>query len=91
MWGDTAYDALNFGVSALALRAHVPLKIGVADGLNRPTSMFGVSVPRIDNPTLNPLTKKPLPADVSQGWLWLGVGSKGAEVINDVRQPGDGR
>jgi hypothetical protein len=37
------------------------------------------------------LTKKPIPADVTQGWLWLGVGSKGAAVINDVRQTGDGK
>ncbi|MGN6316328.1 hypothetical protein [Trinickia sp.] len=90
MWGDTAYDVLNFGTAALALRARVPLKIGIGDGLNRPASMFGVSVPRIDNPMLNPLTKKPIPADVTQGWLWLGVGSKGAAVINDMRQTGDG-
>jgi filamentous hemagglutinin len=91
MWGDTAYDALDLGVSALALRAHVPLKMGVTDGLNRPASMFGVSVPRINNTMLNPLTKKPLPADLTQGWLLLGVGAKGAAVVNDVRQSGDGK
>lgn len=88
-WGDTAYGALNFGTSALALRARVPLKIGVADGLNRPGSIFGVSVPRSHNAMLGPLTNRPLPAAVGKGWLWLGVGAKGTEVINDLRQIGD--
>jgi len=88
-WGDTAYDGLNLTASVLALRAQVPLKMGVADGLNRPNSMFGVTVPRINNATLFPFTNQALPYGTTQGILLYGVGSKGVTVINDVRGAGE--
>ncbi|MCG1018703.1 MULTISPECIES: hemagglutinin repeat-containing protein [Burkholderiaceae] len=91
IWGNTVYDALNFGTAALALRASVPLRIGVADGLNRPSSMFNVTVPRINNPILNPFTHMPLPYGVTQGTLLFGVGSKGGAVVNDIRHAGEGK
>lgn len=87
-WGSVVYDGLNLATAIGALYAPVPLKMGVADGLNRPGSMFDVSVPRINNQTLNPLTKNPLPYGTTQGILIYGVGSKGATVINDIRQTG---
>jgi filamentous hemagglutinin len=89
MWGNTVYDTLSFGTAALALRASVPLKIGVADGLNRPSSMFNVTVPRINNPILNPFTHMPLPYGVTQGTLLFGVGSKGGAIVNDIRHAGE--
>lgn len=55
-WGNVAYDGLNLATAVLALRAPVPLKMGTADGLNRSGSMFDVTVPRISNNTLIPLT-----------------------------------
>jgi filamentous hemagglutinin len=84
-WGNTIYDGINLGTSILALRAPVPLNIGKADGLNRPDTMFDVSVPNINNTKLIPFTKEAAPYGTHQGMLWLGVGSKGATVINDIR------
>jgi hypothetical protein len=87
-WGDTAYDGLNLAAAIAALRAPVPLKMGNADGLNRSDSMFGVTVPRINNNTLIPLINQAAPYGTTQGILLLGVGSKGATVINDLRDTG---
>ncbi|MEM5330838.1 hypothetical protein VSR34_30175 [Paraburkholderia sp. JHI2823] len=85
-WGNAMYDGINFAFSVAALKVQVPLNMGVADGLNRPVSMFGVTVPRIDNVNLWPFIKQPWPYGTAQGALLLGVGSKGAAVVNDVRQ-----
>ncbi len=87
-WGNTIYDGINFGMAILALKAPVPLNMGVADGLNRPVSIFGVTVPRIDNVNLLPFIKQPWPYGTTQGFLLYGVGSKGAAVVNDVRDGG---
>ena len=88
-WGNAVYDGINFAFSIAAMRVQVPLNVGVADGLNRPVSMFGVTVPRIDNVNLFPFIKQPWPYGATQGFLLYGVGSKGATVVNDVRQTGD--
>jgi filamentous hemagglutinin len=88
-WGNTLYDAANLVAAGVALTAPVPFKMGAADGLNRPGSMFDVTVPRMSNQTLNPFTKNPLPYGTTQGILIYGIGSKGATVINDVRQAGE--
>jgi filamentous hemagglutinin len=60
-WGNTAYDGLNLAFSVAALYAPVPLKMGVADGLNRPGSMFDVTVPRMNNNTLIPFLNQTAP------------------------------
>ncbi|MCF7694932.1 hypothetical protein KPG66_01970 [Mycetohabitans sp. B2] len=88
-WGSTIYDGINFGMSILSLKAQVPLNVGIADGINRPASMFGVTIPRIDNVNLLPFIKQPWPYGTTQGVLLYGVGAKGAAVVNDVRQTGD--
>jgi len=88
-WGDVAYDGLNLAVAIAALKAPVPLKMGNADGLNRPGSMFGVTVPRINNNTLIPFINQAAPYGTTQGILLFGVGSKGATVINDIRPVGE--
>ncbi|WP_150624942.1 hemagglutinin repeat-containing protein [Pandoraea captiosa] len=90
-WGDLSYDVLNFSASLLALRVPVPLKMGVADGLNRPGSMFNVMVPKINNNTLIPITKQAAPYGTTQGILIFGVGSKGVAVIEDARRAGESR
>ncbi|MCF2133970.1 MULTISPECIES: hemagglutinin repeat-containing protein [Mycetohabitans] len=88
-WGDTVYDGLNLAAAIMALKVPVPLKMGVADGLNRPDSMFNVSVPRINNNTLIPFINQAAPYGTTQGILLFGVGSKGATVIDDIRHAGD--
>ncbi len=88
-WGDSIYDGINFGNSILAMRAPVLLNMGKADGLNRPSTMFGVTVPDINNKMLIPFGKGAAPYGAHQGVLLLGVGSKGAAVLNDVRNAGE--
>ncbi len=90
-WGDTVYDSVNFGATVLALKVPVPLNVGIADGLNRPVSMFGVTVPRINNVNLLPFIKQPWPYGTTQGVLIFSVGSKGVTVINDIRNAGDNK
>lgn len=87
-WGSTVYDGINFGMAIIALRAPVSLNVGVADGLNRPVSMFGATVPRINNVNLLPFIKQPWPYGATQGFLLYGVGSKVAAVVNDIRDGG---
>ena len=88
IWGDTAYDAAKFAFGIAALKAPVPLRVGVADGLNRPSSMFDVTVPRIKNATLIPFLNKTLPPSTTQGILLYGIGSNGAAVIKDIHDVG---
>lgn len=88
-FGDTVYDGANLLFALGALRAEVPLKMGIADGLNRPGSMFGATVPRTNNPTLVPFVNQALPHGTTRGILLYGVGSKGVAVIDDVRNAGD--
>jgi filamentous hemagglutinin len=88
-WGGAFYDGANFVTAVVALTVPVPLRIGVADGLNRPGSIFDVTVPRFNNNTLLPFTNQAMPYGTTQASLLLGVGSKGATVINDIRHAGD--
>ncbi|WP_081061468.1 hemagglutinin repeat-containing protein [Burkholderia territorii] len=88
-WGDVAYDGANLAFAIAALYAPVPLKMGATDGLNRPGSMFGVTVPRINNNTLIPFINQAAPYGTTQGILLFGVGSKGAVVLNDIRHVGE--
>lgn len=87
-WGDTIYDGANLAFAIGALRAQVPLKMGTADGLSRSGSMFDVTVTRINNNTLIPFIGQAAPYGTTQGILMFGVGTKGLNVINDVRQAG---
>ncbi|MDR5838787.1 hypothetical protein QCE83_31540 [Caballeronia sp. LZ034LL] len=87
-WGDAIYDGVNLATALIALRAPVPLKVGTADGLGRPSSMFDVTVPRYNNNTLIPFVNRTAPYGTTQGILIFGVGTKGAAAFNDVRQSG---
>lgn len=86
-WGSTIYDGINLGTALVALKVPVPLNVGTLDGLNRPTTMFDVMVPNINNaksvPFVGPST------NANQASLWLGVGTKGATFFDDVRSTGD--
>jgi hypothetical protein len=47
--------------------------------------MFGVTVPRMQNPIINPLTNNVLfPQPATQGLLLYGVGAKVPAVVEDV-------
>ncbi|TAM52854.1 MAG: filamentous hemagglutinin N-terminal domain-containing protein [Paraburkholderia sp.] len=87
-WGDLAYDGISFGTALAGLKMPVPLNVGKADGLNRPTSMFGVSVQNINNVKLYPITKGAMPTGTHQSTLLFGVGSKGLAVVEDIRELG---
>ncbi|WP_217283462.1 hypothetical protein, partial [Paraburkholderia sp. NMBU_R16] len=85
-WGDLAYDGISFGTNLAALKMPVPLNVGKADGLNRPTTMFGVNVRNINNTKLYPITKGATPSGTHQSTLLFGVGSKGLAVVDDIRE-----
>ncbi|PPB83488.1 hypothetical protein B0O95_1072 [Mycetohabitans endofungorum] len=73
-WGNAVYDGVNFAFSIAALKVKAQLNVGVADGLNKPVSMFGVTVSRIDNVNLLPFIKQPWPYGTTQGgalWRWF--------------------
>lgn len=81
--GATIYDGLNLASALLALNAQVPLKLGVADGLNRPASMFGVTVPAYSNIKLIPVLNSQV-SGANQALTLYGVGSKANTVVNDI-------
>ncbi|WP_220810775.1 hypothetical protein, partial [Cupriavidus sp. UME77] len=87
-FGNTIYDGLNLATSLMALNAQVPLKIGVADGLNRPKSMFGVTVSTFDNLKLMPITNMPIASGSNQALSLYGVVSKSNTFVNDIRSTG---
>lgn len=90
VWGDTAYDATFLALTIGTLGATVPLKVGASDGINRANSMFGVTVPRWQNPIVNPLTNNVvLPQIAAQGTLVYGVGSKVPVLIEDIKTRGE--
>ncbi|WP_155623382.1 hypothetical protein [Burkholderia diffusa] len=80
---------MNLVAAIAALKAPDPLKMGNADGLNRPGSMFGVTVPRINNNTLIPFINRTASYGATQGILLFGVGSKGATVVNEIPHAGE--
>ncbi|WP_244321898.1 hemagglutinin repeat-containing protein [Burkholderia reimsis] len=82
-WGEVGYDVINFTIGLAALGAPQVLNVGLADGLGRAKSMFGVTVPAFNNVKLLPLTKMPLPG-VNQPAMLIGVGAKGVAVYNGV-------
>jgi filamentous hemagglutinin len=97
VWGDTAYDGLYLATSALSLQALVPSKIGVvspspssiyvSDGINKTNSMFGVNVPRWQNPILNPFNNDVLFSNnTARVGLFYGIGSKALNLPADINK-----
>jgi filamentous hemagglutinin len=87
-WGNLAYAGVDFGVSILSMRGPVPLNIGLADGLGRPTSMFGVTVSKIDNPMLLPFSKLPLPVGTGVVVATTGAIVKASEFGKELYNAG---
>ncbi len=87
-WGNTLYDVASLGVGVAALTAPVPLKMGWSDGLNRPSSMFDVTVPKFGSTTTIPLFKWVIPGDANAVIQTINVGTKGAGVVSDAREAG---
>ncbi|AJG23942.1 hemagglutinin repeat-containing protein [Cupriavidus basilensis] len=84
VWGNTAYDGLNLTFNLLAMRAQVPLKLGLADGLARPSSIFGATTSKFNNPKLVPIINWSLPNGTAQNALLMGAGAKTIGLVNDV-------
>jgi filamentous hemagglutinin len=92
VWGDTIYDGTFLLLSAASVMTPVPLKVGASDGINRANSMFGVTVPRWQNPIINPLTNNVLlPPTAAQGLILYGVGAKIPAVVEDVNKARGGK
>jgi len=87
--GSALYTGIDFGIGILSMRAQVPLNVGLADGLGRPTSIFGVTVPRINNSMLLPFTKMPLPYGTTAVVTTTGVVVKGGEFANEIYKVGN--
>ncbi|WP_175197347.1 hemagglutinin repeat-containing protein, partial [Paraburkholderia caffeinitolerans] len=87
-WGPMLYDAASLGVGIAALTAPVPLKMGWSDGLNRPQSMFDVTVPKFGSTTTIPVLKWVIPGDVNAAIQVINVGTKGAKIVDDARNAG---
>lgn len=87
-WGNTFYDMASLGLGIAALTAPVPLKMGWSDGLNRPGSMFDVTVPKFGSKTTIPLLKWVIPGDANAAIQTINVGTKGAKVVNDAYEAG---
>jgi filamentous hemagglutinin len=87
-WGNTLYDVASLGVGIAALTAPVPLKMGWSDGLNRPGSMFNVTVPKFGSTSTIPLVNWVIPGNANAAIQTINVGTKGAGVINDLREAG---
>ncbi|MEX3921700.1 hypothetical protein AB4Y43_36750 [Paraburkholderia sp. BR10872] len=87
-WGTTLYDVASLGVGIASLAAPVPLKMGWSDGLNRPTSIFDVTVPKFGSTATIPIINSLIPGDVNAAIQTINVGTKGAKVVNDARNAG---
>ncbi len=91
VWGNAAYDGLNLTFNLLAMRARVPLKLGLADGLDRPSSIFGVTVSQFNNPKLVQIINWSLPNGTAQNTLLMGAGAKAIGLANDINNAGAGK
>ncbi|KZS00576.1 Uncharacterized protein APZ42_003081, partial [Daphnia magna] len=84
--------AAGFNPVRRSLTTPVPLKVGASDGINRANSMFGVTVPRWQNPIINPLTNNVLLSPTAaQGVLVYGVTTKVPAVVEDVNKARGGK
>lgn len=79
-YGPTLYSGADLATALGAGFVRVPLAMGVADGLNRSKSMFGVMVMKMDNNYYTPITFKPTPYGTAGAIYILGVGGKGYDL-----------
>lgn len=79
-YGPILYSGADLATSLGVGFVKVPLAMGKADGLNRPKSIFGVMVSKMDNNYYLPLTYKPTPYGTAGAIYVLGVGGKGYDL-----------
>ncbi len=92
VWGDTVYDTGYLISSGVSLWATVPAKIGASDGINRASSMFGVTVQRWQNPVISPMTNEVIMTNNAlRPILLFGVGAKALAVEKDIEQIRSGK
>jgi len=102
VWGDTIYDGTYLLLSTMSLSATVPAKIGilpntpgsilVSDGINRTNSLFGVSVPRWQNPILNPITGEIMMTNnTARAAAFYGIGAKIPAISADIDKARSGK
>ncbi|MCG5075168.1 hypothetical protein [Paraburkholderia tagetis] len=84
-WGNVLYDSAAFATSVAALTTPTPLKMGWSDGLNRPGTMFDVTVPKFNNMLTIPVLQWEIPVAANQAIQVINAGSKGAKIVNDVQ------
>jgi hypothetical protein len=81
-WGGTAYDLASLAATAGSLPAKVPLVVDPAlTGINTTRSLFGVTVPRIDNSTS--ILGNVLDSNVTKAILAGSVGKKAYDVYSN--------
>ncbi|WP_256659119.1 hemagglutinin repeat-containing protein [Pseudomonas sp. R4-39-08] len=76
-YGPTVYSGADLAFSVGAGFVKVPLKLGLADGLNRSKSMFGVTVRKFDNNQFYFWTGKPIRYGSAAAVYLKSVGEKG--------------
>ncbi|MEE4620840.1 filamentous hemagglutinin N-terminal domain-containing protein [Pseudomonas alliivorans] len=81
--GGIAYSSADFALSLGAGLVKVPLKMGLADGLNRPKSMFGVMVSGVDNNFFLPAVGG-TPYGTAMGMYFYTLAGKGSSVYKEV-------
>ncbi|WP_236485980.1 filamentous hemagglutinin N-terminal domain-containing protein [Pseudomonas syringae] len=81
--GGVAYSSADFALSLGAGLVKVPLKMGLADGLNRPKSMFGVMVSGVDNNLFLPAIGA-TPYGTAMGMYFYSLAGKGNSIYKEV-------
>ncbi|WP_240325734.1 filamentous hemagglutinin N-terminal domain-containing protein [Pseudomonas syringae] len=81
--GGVAYSSADFALSLGAGLVKVPLKMGLADGLNRPKSMFGVMVSGVDNNFFLPAIGA-TPYGTAMGMYFYSLAGKGNSIYKEV-------
>nr|WP_282707293.1 DUF637 domain-containing protein [Pseudomonas syringae] len=81
--GGVVYSSADFALSLGAGLVKVPLKMGLADGLNRPKSMFGVMVSGVDNNFFLPAIGA-TPYGTAMGMYFYSLAGKGNSIYKEV-------
>lgn len=81
-YGPVIYSAADFALSIGSGFVKVPLKMGVADGLNKKKSIFDVTVRKFDNNQF--ILGKKAPYGGAMLLYFLSVGAKGNSLYNEA-------
>ncbi|QTH15035.1 hypothetical protein C4C32_03760 [Pseudomonas corrugata] len=83
-YGPLIYSGTDLILSIGAGFVKVPLKMGLADGLNRPKTMFNVTVRNADNNYFVPMTGIPTPYGTAMMMYFRSVGDKAFTVYEEA-------